>query len=167
MNILFKIFIISGYTRYQLLHAGFLQLWQAGSLFFVVHQLLTAVASLAVEHRLQVYGLSSCGPQALLGSPIVVHGLCCPVAHGLSLDQGSNLCPLHWQAVSYPLYHQGSPRLIYYYQIYKSYVSAYKISLARCQICYICNCSLKYPGKFNYLNFNQLNIQEVFSRLSL
>ena len=109
MNILFKIFIISGYTRYQLLHAGFLQLWQAGSLFFVVHQLLTAVASLAVEHRLQVYGLSSCGPQALLGSPIVVHGLCCPVAHGLSLDQGSNLCPLHWQADSQPLDQQVSP----------------------------------------------------------
>ena len=28
---------------------------------------------------------------------------------GTFLDLGSNLCPLHWQADSYPLYHQGSP----------------------------------------------------------
>ena len=26
------------------------------------------------------------------------------------LDQGSNLCALYWQADSYPLHHQGSPR---------------------------------------------------------
>ena len=39
----------------------------------------------------------------------------------------------------------------------KSYVSAYKISLARCWICYICNCSLKYPRKFNYLNYLNFN----------
>ena len=28
-------------------------------------------------------------------------------ACGILLDQGSNLCLLHWQADSYPLYHQG------------------------------------------------------------
>ena len=39
----------------------------------------------------------------------VVHGLSCPVAYGIFPDQGSNPCPLHWQADSYPLYHQGSP----------------------------------------------------------
>ena len=34
----------------------------------------------------------------------------CPVACGiLLLDQGSNPCPLHWQADCYPLDHQGSP----------------------------------------------------------
>ena len=33
----------------------------------------------------------------------------CPVACGISLDQGANSCPLHWQADSYPLDHQGSP----------------------------------------------------------
>ena len=26
-------------------------------------------------------------------------------------DQGSNPCPLHWQADSYPLYHQGKPKV--------------------------------------------------------
>ena len=31
------------------------------------------------------------------------------MACGISLDQESNPCPLHWQADSYPLDHQGSP----------------------------------------------------------
>ena len=30
------------------------------------------------------------------------------VACGIFLDQESNLCPLHWQMDSYPLYHQGN-----------------------------------------------------------
>ena len=28
---------------------------------------------------------------------------------GILLDQESNPCPLHWQVVSYPLYHKASP----------------------------------------------------------
>ena len=33
-------------------------------------------------------------------------------ACGIFPDQGANLCPLHWQEDSYPLYHhQGSPSL--------------------------------------------------------
>ena len=39
----------------------------------------------------------------------MAHGLSCSVACGIFLDQGSNPCPLHWQADSYPLHHQGSP----------------------------------------------------------
>ena len=31
------------------------------------------------------------------------------VACGIFPDQGSNPCPLHWQADSQPLHHQGSP----------------------------------------------------------
>ena len=31
---------------------------------------------------------------------LVGHGLCCPVACGIFLDQGLNPCPLHWQADS-------------------------------------------------------------------
>ena len=37
-----------------------------------------------------------------------MHGLSCSVARGIFLDQGSNLCLLHWQADSLPLSHQGS-----------------------------------------------------------
>ena len=42
------------------------------------------------------------------GSVGVGHGLSCPVACGIFLDQGSNPCPLHWQADSQPLDQQGS-----------------------------------------------------------
>ena len=48
------------------------------------------------------------GPQSA-GSAVVAHGLSCSVACGILLDQGSNPCPLHWQADSQPLRHQGSP----------------------------------------------------------
>ena len=62
-------------------------------------------ASVAVAH-----GLSSCGswaPERRLSS--CAHGSSCSTACGILLDQGSNPCPLHWQADSQPLRHQGSP----------------------------------------------------------
>ena len=43
------------------------------------------------------------------GSAIVAHGPSCFAACGIFPDQGSNPCPLHWQADSQPLHHQGSP----------------------------------------------------------
>ena len=43
------------------------------------------------------------------GSVIVAHGPSCSAACGIFPDQGSNLCPLHWQADSQPLRHWGSP----------------------------------------------------------
>ena len=68
-------------------------------------QALGAQASVGTAH-----GLSSCGSQAL------EHGLsscgtwpCCSKACGIFWGQGSNPYSLHWQADSYPLYHQGSP----------------------------------------------------------
>ena len=42
------------------------------------------------------------------GSVIVAHGPSCSMACGILPDQGSNPCPLHWQADSQPLRHQGS-----------------------------------------------------------
>ena len=42
------------------------------------------------------------------GSVVVAHGPSCSVACGILPDQGSNPCPLHWQADSQPLRHQGS-----------------------------------------------------------
>ena len=56
----------------------------------VLCRLLTVVASLVAKHRLQ-------GMQA---SVVVAHGISCPTASGIFLDQGSNLCPLHWQVDS-------------------------------------------------------------------
>ena len=46
------------------------------------------------------------------GSVVVAHGLSCPAACGIFPDQGSNPCPLHWQADSQPLRHQGSPKSV-------------------------------------------------------
>ena len=46
------------------------------------------------------------------GSAIVAHGPSCSATCGIFPDQGSNPCPLHWQADSQPLRHQGSPALI-------------------------------------------------------
>ena len=43
------------------------------------------------------------------GSVVVAHGPSRSAACGIFPDQGSNLCPLHWQADSQPLCHQGSP----------------------------------------------------------
>ena len=44
------------------------------------------------------------------GSVVVVHRLSSSAACGIFPDQGANPCPLHWQADSQPLHHQGSPR---------------------------------------------------------
>ena len=46
------------------------------------------------------------------GSAIVSHGLSRSAACGIFPDQGSNPCPLHWQADSQPLRHQGSPVIV-------------------------------------------------------
>ena len=45
------------------------------------------------------------------GSAVVVHGPSCSAARGIFPDQGSNPCPLHWQADSQPLRHQEAPLL--------------------------------------------------------
>ena len=47
------------------------------------------------------------------GSVAAAHGLSCSAACGIFLDQGSNPCPLHWQAGSQPLRHQGSPHILF------------------------------------------------------
>ena len=52
--------------------------------------------------------LRSTGPRRA-GSVIVAHGPSCSGACGIFPDQGSNACPLRWQADSQPLRHQGSP----------------------------------------------------------
>ena len=43
-----------------------------------------------------------------MDSVVVAHRLSCSAACGILLDQGSNLCLLHWQADSLPLSYQGS-----------------------------------------------------------
>ena len=47
------------------------------------------------------------------GSVVVAHGPSCSAACGIPPDQGPNPCPLHWQADSQPLRHQGSPGIVW------------------------------------------------------
>ena len=81
-----------------------------GHSLVVVCRLPTAVVSLVPEHGLQGSGLSVAVAPRLwsTGLMVVVHRLSCSVACGVLLDQGSNLCLLHWQADSLPLSNQGS-----------------------------------------------------------
>ena len=60
-----------------------------GPLFIAVRGPLTVAASPAAEHRLQTRRLSSCGSRPSRSA-----------ACGIFLDQGTNPCPLHWQADS-------------------------------------------------------------------
>ena len=73
-------------------------MWQAGA---TLHR-----GEWASHHR----GLSlrSTGSRRA-GSVVVAHGPSCSTACGIFPDQGSNPCPLQWQADSQPLRHQGSP----------------------------------------------------------
>ena len=52
------------------------------------------------------------------GSVVVAHGPSCSAACGIFPDQGLNLCPLHWQADSQPLRHQGSPEFSFAHTSY-------------------------------------------------
>ena len=77
----------------------------------VVCGFLIAMASLVVEQGLwgtQASAVAALGLQST-GSTVVAHRLSCSVACEIFLNQGPNLCLLHWQAESLPLSHQGSP----------------------------------------------------------
>ena len=83
---------------------------------FVSVRGLSLVAPSGGHSSLQCAGLSLSQPLLLRstgsrrsGSVVVAHGPSCSVACGNFPDQGSNPCPLHWQADSQPLRHQGSP----------------------------------------------------------
>ena len=81
---------------------GFLQLQQAGA---TLHR-----GARASHHR--SLSLRSTGSRR--ASPAVVaHGPSCSAARGTLPDQGPNPCPLHWQADSQPLRHQGSPYMTF------------------------------------------------------
>ena len=78
---------------------------------------LSLVAASGVHSSSRCAGLSLSRPLLLrstgsrrAGSVVVAHGPGCSAACGIFPDQGSNPCPLHWQADSQPLRHQGSPK---------------------------------------------------------
>ena len=83
---------------------------------FVSVQGLSLVVASGGQSSSRCAGLSLSRPLLLqspgsrrAGSIVVAHGPSCSTACGIFPDQGSNPCPLHWQADSQPLHHQGSP----------------------------------------------------------
>ena len=102
-----------------LLHMGFLWLQRVGAT--LCHGALASHSGGFSRYRAQALGawasvitarrLGSCGAWApeLAGSLVVMQGLSCSEARGIFPGQESNLCPLHWQVDSYPLWHQRSP----------------------------------------------------------
>ena len=133
---------------------------EQGLLFVAVHRLLIAVASPVAEHGLQVRGLQQLWQTGSVvvahglqspGSVVVAHGLSCSAACGIFPDQGSIPCPLHWQADSQPVCHQGSPplffRLFSHYRLLQSVeqnslcytVGPYQLSILQIVGC-ICQC---------------------------
>ena len=72
---------------------------------FAAHRLLV-VASLITEHRLTVSVVAVPWLYST-GSVVAAHGLSCPMPCEIFPGQGLNPYPLHWQADSYPLDHQG------------------------------------------------------------
>ena len=76
---------------------------ESGSCSLVaVHGLLIVVASLVAGTGSRHAGFSSCSVQ----SQQWAHGLSCFTACRILPGEGSDPRPLHWQANSYPLYHQ-------------------------------------------------------------
>ena len=83
---------------------------------FVSARGLSLVAASRGHSSSRCAGLSLSRPLTLrstgsrrAGSVVVAHGPSCSTVCGIFPDQGSNPCPLHWQADSQPLCHQGSP----------------------------------------------------------
>ena len=59
------------------------------------------------------------------GSVVVAHGPSCSATCGIFPDQGSNPCPLHWQADSQPLRHRGSLNIIIIILFFLFYISMF------------------------------------------
>ena len=90
-----------------------------------VHGLLTAVVSLVAEHGFQS-----------TDSVVVAHGFSCSAAYGIFLDQGSNLCLLHWQTDCILLSHQGSPSS--WILIWEGKREMFKVVTEKYYKCFLC-----------------------------
>ena len=100
----------------------FIYLWLCWA--FVSVRGLSLVAACRGHSSSRCAGLSLSRPLFLrrtrsrrAGSVIVVHGPSCSAACGIFPDQGSNPCPLHRQADSQPLRHQGSPSCMFLFTL--------------------------------------------------
>ena len=129
---------ISSWMNFFLNFIYFIYLWLCW--VFVSVWGLSLVAASGGHSSSRCAGLSLSWPLPLrstgsrrAGSAIVAHGLSRSAACGIFPDQDSNPCPLHWQADSQPLRHQGSPGWIF---IVFDFWGIGPLSL-NCQICLV------------------------------
>ena len=106
-----KEFFFFFFLKYLFLFIYFWLCW-----VFVSVQGLSLVVASGGHSSSRCVGLSPSRPLLLrstdsrhAGSVVVAHRPSRSAACGIFPDQGSNPCPLHWQADSQPLRHQGSP----------------------------------------------------------
>ena len=118
-KVIFFFFFFNFFFKFYLFIYLFIYLLMLCWVFISVRGLSLVVAS-GRHSSSRCAGLSLSQPLLLrstgsrrAGSVIVAHGPSCSVACGIFPDQGSNPCPLHWQADSQPLRHQGSPRKLF------------------------------------------------------
>ena len=106
IDLLFIFFFFNFYTLFIYFIFIFWLCW-----VFVSVRGLSLVAASGGHSSSRCNGLSLSLPLLLrsAGSVLVSHGPSCSAACEIFPDQGLNPCPLHWQADSQPLRHQGSP----------------------------------------------------------
>ena len=99
------------------INAFFFFLWLCW--VFVSVRGLSPVAASGGHSSSRCAGLSLSRPLPLrgtgsrrAGSVVAAHGPSRSAACGIFPDRGTNPCPLHWQADSQPLRHQGSPSML-------------------------------------------------------
>ena len=81
-----------------------------------------------------------------------MHGLSCSVACGIFSDQGSNVCPLHWQAVFFFFTTElsGKPSINYMLSLFQVYTETSKLLWLG-----LCPCALKGPALVSGLCWHQ------------
>ena len=113
---MFHLWIISSFHEHSVFKKFYLFIYLWLYWVFVSARGLSLVAVRGGHSSSRCAGLSLSRPLLLrstgsrrAGSVVVAHGPSRSAACGIFPDQGSNPCPLHWQADSQPLRHQGSP----------------------------------------------------------
>ena len=97
------------------------------------------------------------------GSAVVAHGPSCSAACGVFPDQGSNPCPLYWQADSQPLHHQGSPSVFLNLFLY---LSPAPLSFKHRNMLFFCSVALDlYLVLSSYRNNNISNLLKAYYML--
>ena len=129
------LFIYILFLKFYLFIYLFIYLWLCW--VFVSVRGLSPLAASGGHSSSRCTGLSLSRPLLLrstgsrrAGSVIVAHVPSCSAACGIFPDQGLNPCPLHWQADSQPLHHQGSPAFFFLYYISFLVMGLFRLSIS-------------------------------------